>query len=82
MRDIDTRDLLNSINYTLREDSNSSLFNTTMSDKNINSYLYSQLNINNIDSELNYLELSTLQSESFQESVYYEGKTRKLHIKN
>jgi hypothetical protein len=40
MINIDTRDLLDSINYTLREDSNSSLFNTTMSDVKIdNTYL-------------------------------------------
>jgi hypothetical protein len=40
MINVDTRDLLDSITYTLREDSNSSLFNTTMSDVKIdNTYL-------------------------------------------
>jgi hypothetical protein len=40
MRDIDSRDLLDSISYTLREDLNSSLFNTTMPDVKIdNTYL-------------------------------------------
>jgi hypothetical protein len=69
MTNINTHDILDSINCTLREDYSSSLFNTEMSNKEFTTNLHNQLNIAN-------LTLPKSKLHSLRESMCWERLIR------